>query len=58
MGVLVLATAIILSLLCSLATIVNSVYAHPGSGLNKAKSNTCGRGLEEACLQICKFTSC
>ena len=57
-GMFLLAAAIALSFLCSFAIIISSVYAHPGSGLSKARDNTCGKGHEEACTQICKFIAC
>jgi hypothetical protein len=57
-GTFVLAIAIILSLLlCSLATIVNSVYAHPGSGLSRARDITCDGDHPKACSHICEFIS-
>jgi hypothetical protein len=58
MVIFVLATAIFL---CSLATTASLVYASHGSGLSKAKENTCGStnsGKETACGQICGFTRC
>ena len=59
MGILVLATAIILSLLCSFATIINSVFADIDSGLNRAKNNVCANDHSgKGCRQICKFVNC
>lgn len=56
---LALATAIILSFLCSFAIIVSSVHAAQSQhGLPKAEENTCGRDHLQACQQICGFIRC
>jgi hypothetical protein len=54
-----LATAVILSLLCSLAMTASLVYAaNSQRGLSEAESHTCGNGHEKACTQICGFIRC
>jgi hypothetical protein len=58
-GILIFATATILSLLCLFATIVSSVSADIDSGLNRAKNNVCANDHSvKGCQQICKFVNC
>lgn len=58
-GILMLATAIILSVLCSLATTASLVFAaNSQRGLSEAESHTCDKGHDKACQQICGFIRC
>ena len=59
MGILMIATVVILSLLCSVATTASLVSAaNSQRGLSEAKSHTCDKGHDKACTQICGFIIC